>query len=88
MKIYNFFLFLLNKVFVAARKQNTKRNKIGFILYACDTPPLNSNVKKKSCISFLRYVLLRQSKTINKVNEKILYSIGFTKPALKFCAPN
>ena len=38
----------LNKVFVAARKHNTKRNTTGFILYACDSSPLNSRVKKKS----------------------------------------
>ena len=40
-----FFLFVLNKVFVAARKHKTKRNKTGFILYSCDSFPLNSRVK-------------------------------------------
>ena len=39
-------------------------------------------------MSFLRYISLRQSKTKNKIYEKILYSVGFTNPALKFCAPN
>ena len=38
--------FALNKVFVAARNHNTKRNKTGFILYAYDSPPLNILVKK------------------------------------------
>ena len=41
-----FFLlsFVLNKVFVAAGKHNTKINKTGFILYACVSPPLNNCV--------------------------------------------
>ena len=30
-----YFSFVLNKVFVVARKHNTKRNKTGYILYAC-----------------------------------------------------
>ena len=45
-----FFSFVLNKVFIAARKHNTKRNKTGFILYACDAPPLNSRVKNKTSL--------------------------------------
>ena len=44
-------------VFVAARKHNTKRNKTGFILYACDTPDLNSRVKNKTSFEFLFYVM-------------------------------
>ena len=61
--------FLVCFVFVAARKHNTKRNKTGFILYACDTPPLNSRVKKRKHVLnfFLYYDLLRQSKTFNKI---------------------
>ena len=47
------FSFVLNKVFVAARKHNTKRNKTGFILYACDSPPLNSRVEKINKFEFL-----------------------------------
>ena len=47
--------FFLNKVFVAARKHNTKRNKTGFIVKACDTPPLNSHVKNKTIFEFLFY---------------------------------
>ena len=69
MKINNFFLFLLNKVFVAARKQNTKRNKIGFILYACDTPPLNSNVKKKVLHFFSTLCFIASIKN-NKQNKR------------------
>ena len=38
--------FVLNKVVAAARKQNTKRNKTGFIFCACDAPPLKSRVRK------------------------------------------
>ena len=78
------FTFVLNKVFAAARKLNTKRNKTGFILYACDSPPLDSRIM----FYVLGYVLLRQSKTLNKIYEKILCSVGFRKLALKFCAPN
>ena len=37
--IKSIFSFLLNKVFVAARKHKKKRNKNGFILYPCDSPP-------------------------------------------------
>ena len=47
-----FFLFVLNKVFVAARKHKTKRNKKKvFILHTCDSPPLNS---REENYSFLR----------------------------------
>ena len=65
-----YFSFVLNKVLnnVAARKHNTKRNKTRFILYAYDSPPLNS---REFWISFLRYVLLCQSKTLIKIYEKI-----------------
>ena len=45
--------FLLNKVFVAASKPIAKRNKIVFILYARDSPPLNSRAKIKTSFSFL-----------------------------------
>ena len=37
---------LWNNVSVAANKPNAKRNKTGFILYAQDSPPPNSRVKK------------------------------------------
>ena len=79
-----------NEVFVAARKLTTKRNKTGFILYSCDSPLLNSRVKNKTSLEFLFYImfLLLQSKTLNKIYEKILYSVGFTLAALEFCAPN
>ena len=43
---YILFSSVLNKDFIAAGKQYTKRVKTGFILYACDSPPLNSRVKK------------------------------------------
>ena len=41
------FSFLLNNVFVAAHKPNSKRNKTSYILYAFDSPPLNSRLKKQ-----------------------------------------
>ena len=44
-KVYKIFLFLLNNFVVAASKLNTKRNKTGFILYAPDSPLLNSRVE-------------------------------------------
>ena len=46
------FTFLLNKVFVAASKPKAKRNKTGFILYASNSPPLNSRAKNKSSFNF------------------------------------
>ena len=46
--VINNYIYRLNKVFVAARKHNTERNKTGFILYACDSHPLNSRVKNKT----------------------------------------
>ena len=45
----------LNIVFVAASKPKRKRNKTGFILYALDSPPLNSCVKNKPRFEFLFY---------------------------------
>ena len=43
-----YFSFLLNKVFVAgASKPKAIRNKSGFILYASNSPQLNSRAKKK-----------------------------------------
>ena len=67
--IYLYNLFFLIKLLLPPEKHNTKRNKTGFILFSYDTPPLISNVKKlnKFLISFLHYVLLRQSKTLNKI---------------------
>ena len=49
------FSFLSNNVFVAVNKPNAERNKIGFILYAPDSPPLNSRVKNKTSFKFLFY---------------------------------
>ena len=43
-------MFLINNVFVAAKKSNAKRNKTGFILYAPDFPPLNCRIKFKKII--------------------------------------
>ena len=34
------------------------------------------------------FVAACDSKILNKIDEKILYSVGFKKLALKFCAPN
>ena len=48
--------FLLNNVFVAGNKLNTKRNKTSFIFYAPDFPPLNSRVKNGTSFKFLFYV--------------------------------
>ena len=48
---YKIFSFVLNKVFVAARKHNRQKNC--FILYASDWTPLNSRVKiKKNVLNF------------------------------------
>jgi len=54
-KIMLILLFLLNIVFVAASKPKAKRNKAGFILYALDSPPLNSCVKNTLRFEFLFY---------------------------------
>ena len=46
------FLFIrLKVVYIYA-----KRNKTGFILYAPDSPPLNSRVENKTSFKFLFYV--------------------------------
>ena len=50
-----YFLFLLNKIFVAADKPKAKRNKTGFILDAFNSPPLNSRAKNKTIVRFLFY---------------------------------
>ena len=42
------FSFLLCNVFVAASKPTAQRNKTGFILYALNSPPLDSRVKNKT----------------------------------------
>ena len=77
------FSFLLCNVIVAAAMaanlQRTQKN--GFILYALNSLLLNSRVKNKTSFEFI----LCQLKTLNKILEKILYSGGFTKPAIKFC---
>ena len=57
------FSFVLNEVFVAARKHNTKRNKTSFILHACDSPPLNNRVKNKSS-EFMFYYVNQKHETI------------------------
>ena len=66
-----YFSFLLNKVFVAASKPKAKRNKTGFILYASNSPPLNS-LTKKQVFNFLSTLGLMASKTLNKMLVKIL----------------
>ena len=76
------FSFILNKVFVAVRKHNTKKNIFLFCTLATHLPTLNSRVKK-ALNSFLSYVLLRQLKTLNKIYEKIYCSVSFTKTSIK-----
>ena len=78
------FSLLLNKVVVAASKPKEKRNKTGFILYAYDLPSLNSRAKTKIKFNFFSSLGLIALKTLNKIYEKTLYSVGFTQPALKF----
>ena len=82
------FLFLLYIVFVAANKPITKRSKTGFILYAPDSPRLNGRVKNKTRFEFFSTVALIASfkNTKQNIRENIVYSVGFTKPALKCCA--
>ena len=41
------FSFLLNNVYVAANKPNTKGNKTGFILFSPNFPPINCRLKKE-----------------------------------------
>ena len=60
------FSFLLNNVFVAANKPNEKLNKVGFILYALDSPPLNSCVKKKALNFFSMLGLTASIKNIKQ----------------------
>ena len=63
------FSFVLNKVFVTAKKNITqKETKLALFI-----SPKYSRKKNK---------------TLNKIFEKIFFSVGFTKSALKFCAPN
>ena len=69
--------------------------KHGLILFSCLfwikflLPPENITQKIKTDLNvFSTYVLLCQSKTLNKIYKKILYSVGFIKPAFKLCAPN
>ena len=52
------FLFVLNKVFVAATKLKTKRNKTDFILHSHDYSPLNSCKKNTTSFKLLLYVRL------------------------------
>ena len=59
------FSFVLNKVFIATRKHNTKRNNYFVSLRLISPKQLRK--KKKFWISFLCYILLRQSKTLSKI---------------------
>ena len=56
--IKELFLFLLNYVYVVANNNpNAHRNKTGFILYAPDSPPVYSCLRKnKKGFNFLFYV--------------------------------
>ena len=71
-----YFSLLLNNVVVAAKKPNAKRN--WFYFYAPDSPPLNSRAKVKKSFALLFYARFD--------SKNILNSVGFTKPASKFCA--
>ena len=57
----------MNKDFVAARNHNMKRNKTGFILHACDSPPLNSHVKRQ-VLNFVSTLCFIASSKNNKQN--------------------
>ena len=62
-----------------ANRTRKKQNWFYFVL----SPPLNSRVKNKTSFNFFSTIgfICSQLKKINKINEKILYSVGFTKPA-------
>ena len=79
----NFFSYFYN-VFVVAYKPKSNRNKTGFILYATGFPPLNSKQSRKKQVLDFVSRFGSQLKTLIKIYEKILFSSGFTKPALKF----
>ena len=66
----NFSPFFRIKFLLPPEKHNTRRNKIGFILNACDYPPLNSRVKNKTSFEFLFYVVFYC------VNQNIKQNIG------------
>ena len=78
----------MNNVFDAANKPNTKRNKLGLILYSPNIPPLNSRVKGLNFFSTLG--LIASAKNIKKkymIIVNTLYSVGYMKQASNF-APN
>ena len=80
------FSFVLIKVFVAATKPNSKRNKAGFISYSPDYPPLNNRVKIEQVLNFFsKFGLMPLIKNFKLNKREILYSVGFTKPALNIC---
>ena len=77
----------MNKVFVTASKTKWEENKTDLVFYKLPTPlPLQSS--KKTSVKFLFYF---RFDSVNKnfkqnIRKKIvLYSVGFTKPALNFC---
>ena len=60
-----------------------KEKKNGVILYALNSPVLNSHVNNKTSFVFLFYY--KSIKNIKQNIGELLYRVGFTKPALKSC---
>ena len=65
--------FLWIKFFFAGSKPREKRNTTGFILYASDSPLLNSPAKIKQVFNFFSTLgLIGSIKTLNEIYENIL----------------
>ena len=70
-----------NNVFVVANKPNTIRTKTGFILYASDSPPLNSRIKEQGLNFFSTLGLIASIKNIlQNIRKNIAPS-----PLILFC---
>ena len=57
------------------------RKEAKLVLFCTPTSPKQSHVKNKTSLNFFSTIGLIL-KTLNKIFEKILYSVGFTKTAL------
>ena len=92
--IQHIFSNLLNNVFDAANKHNTKKNSSKFkkkLVLFCKYTPQHISPKqsrKQNKVSFEKklkiFFFQRQLKTLNKIYEKILYRVGFLKQTLNF----
>jgi hypothetical protein len=57
------------------------RKEAKLVLFCTPTSPKQSHVKNKTSLNFFSTIGLIL-KTLNKIYEKIFYSVGFTKPTL------